>query len=65
MFIFFPVEMGELRNRSTDISVLVSKYILREGAKNVFFLVVRPLRGGGDKGLATKKMDFFEVKNKN
>ena len=32
--------------------------------KNKFFLVALPLKGGRDKGLATKKITFFEEKNK-
>ena len=37
---------------------------LREAVKIVIFLEARPLRGGGDKGLATKKKDFFEARKK-
>ena len=32
-----------------------SKGLIRESAKKFFFLVARPIRGGGGKGLATKK----------
>ena len=41
-------------------------FFLREAAKNGLFLVVRPLRGGGGggKGLATKKIPFFEALKK-
>ena len=43
------------RNRSYE-----SRNGVREAAKIVLFLVVRPLRGGGDKGPATKEKGTFK-----
>ena len=43
------------------IDSLDLQYYIREAAKKVFFLVARPLRGGGGggKGLVTKKIELF------
>ena len=45
------------------ISLLIFCHIfmkyLREAAKKVLFLVARPLRRGGGKGLGTKKKELF------
>ena len=40
--------------------VIVRSQLLRKVEKKLkFFLVARPIRGGGDKGLATKKKELY------
>jgi len=39
--------------------------MLREAQKESFFLVARPLKGGGGKGLAIKKKELFSKLYKN
>ena len=57
-FRFIAVKIWNENNARNICWVTINK-----PQKNLF-LVVRPLRGGGDKGLATKKNNFFWSSNK-